>query len=126
MPEWLTIVIAIVGLLGTVLGVLGISGYIGERAKYKAGRRNRQEEQAEERAVEAQKQALENSIRGVLQEEIKPIHTSLADIKSEVEEIKHDLADNTIGTVTILRDRMKEILDGCRSDGYATAGTKAN
>jgi len=126
MPEWLTIVIAVVGLLGTVLGVLGISGYIGERAKYKAGRRNRQEEQRDQQVVEAQQRALEDSIRGVLQEETKPIKTSLTEIKGEVEAIKHDLADNTVGTVTILRDRMKAILDECRAAGFATTSTKAN
>ena len=126
MPEWLTIVIAVVGLLGTILGVIGVSAYMGERAKYKAGRRNRQEEAQEQEVEDARNQALENSIRGVFQEEITPIKKDLSTIKSEVTDIKHDLANNTVGTVTILRDRMKSILDECREAGFATGNTKAN
>jgi len=125
-PNWLAIVIAVVGLLGTVLGVLGISGYIGERAKYKANKANRKEE-AEEEAVEAaKKKELQDTVRGVFQEEMKPIEIKLNNITAEIADIKKDLADNTIGTVTMLRDRMKAILDECRDAGYASTGTKAN
>jgi len=126
LPEWLTIVIAVVGLLGTVLGVLGISGYIGERAKHKAEIRNRQEDRDIEERQAAADQRLRDTFRGVFQEEISPINKKLDTITTEITEIKQDLADNTIGTVTLLRDRMKAILDECRSAGYASASTKAN
>ena len=126
MPDWLTIVIAVVGLLGTVLGVLGISGYLGERAKHKAEVKNRQEDKTAEELQAAAEQRLNVTIRKAFKEEAKPINDKLDAISSEIEEIKHDLADNTVGTVTILRDRMKSILDHARRDGYATTSTKGN
>ena len=126
LPNWLAIIIAVVGLLGTVLGVLGISGYLGERARHKAEKQNKKEDKAEEDAAAARKKTLQDTIRGVFQEEMKPIENKLNNISVEIEHIKNDLADNTIGTVTILRDRMKSILDACRDDGYASTSTKGN
>lgn len=122
----MTIVIAVTGLVGTVLGVLGISGYIGERAKHKAEVRNRQEDQEIEERQAVTDQRLRNTVRGVFQEEVRPINAKLDNITTEIEEIKHDLADNTVGTVTMLRDRMKAILDECRDAGYASTSTVAN
>lgn len=126
MPDWLTIVIAVTGLVGTILGVLGISGYIGERAKHKAEIRNRQDDQAADELEALRRQRNEDSIRSVFKSEMKPVTDKLNAIENEIIEIKHDLADNTTGTVTILRDRMKAILDDCRAAGYATTGTKGN
>lgn len=126
MPDWLTIVIAVVGLLGTVLGVLGVSGYIGERAKHKAEVRNKQEDRTAAELQEVAEQRLHATIRSAFKEEIAPVNKKLDDISTEIDHIKHDLADNTVGTVTILRDRMKAILDDCRDAGYATTSTKGN
>ena len=126
MPDWLTIVIAVTGLIGTILGVLGISGYLGERARHKAEVRNRQEDQTEAELQAAADQRLRDNIRGVFQEETAPITVKLDTITSEITEIKEDLAANTVGTVTMLRDRMKAILDECRAEGYATTSTVAN
>lgn len=126
MPDWLTIVVAVVGLLGTVLGVLGVSGYIGERAKHKAEIRNKQEDRTAAELQKAAEQRLNATIRSAFKEEIAPVNKKLDDISTEIDHIKHDLADNTVGTVTILRDRMKAILDDCRDAGYATTSTKGN
>jgi hypothetical protein len=126
MPDWLTIVIAVVGLLGTVLGVLGVSGYLGERAKHKAEVRNKQEDKTAAELQEAAEQRLHVTIRNAFKEEIAPVNKKLDDISVEIDNIKHDLADNTVGTVTILRDRMKAILDDCRDAGFATTSTKGN
>lgn len=126
MPDWLTIVIAVTGLVGTIFGVLGISGYIGERAKHKAELRNRQDDRTADELEALRHKRNEDSIRSVFKSEMKPITDKLSNIEGEIIEIKHDLADNTIGTVTMLRDRMKAILDECRDAGYATTGTKAN
>ena len=126
MESWLEITIAIVGLLGTVLGVLGISGYLGERAKHKAELKNKEEDKAVEEKHTAAEQRLKNTVRDVFKEEVHPINVKLDNITKEIEAIKSDLADNTVGTVTILRDRMKAILDECRERGYASTSTKAN
>lgn len=126
MESWLEITIAIVGLLGTVLGVLGISGYLGERAKHKAELKNKEEDQAVEEKRTAAEQRLKVTVRDVFKEEVHPINAKLDNITKEIEEIKSDLADNTVGTVTLLRDRMKAILDECREAKFASTGTKAN
>jgi len=124
--SWLEITIAIVGLLGTVLGVLGISGYLGERAKHKAELKNRQEDKEVEDKQEVADQRLKNTVRDVFKEEVHPINIKLDNITKEIEAIKSDLADNTIGTVTMLRDRMKAIKDECKHEGFASTSTKAN
>ena len=126
MPDWLTIVIAIIGLIGTILGVLGVSGYIGERARHKAEKANKKEDMAEADAIAAQETKLRDNVREVFKQEVHPINVKLDSISKEIEEIKHDLADNTVGTVTILRDRMKAILDDCRDAGFASTSTKGN
>ena len=126
MAPWLEITIAIVGLLGSVLGVLGISGYLGERAKHKAELKNKEEDQVVEEMHAATEQRLKNNVRDVFKEEIRPINAKLDNITKEIEVIKIDLANNTVGTVTILRDRMKAILDECREKGYASTSTKGN
>lgn len=126
MPDWLTIVIAVIGLVGTILGVLGVSGYLGERARHKAEKANKKEDKLEADAIAAQETKLRDTVRDVFKEEVHPINTKLDNITKEIEEIKHDLADNTVGTVTILRDRMKSILDDCRDAGFASTSTKGN
>ena len=126
MPDWLTIVIAVIGLIGTILGVLGVSGYIGERARHKAEKANKKEDQKEAEAIATQEAKLRATVREAFKEEAQPINAKLDNITSEIEAIKSDLADNTIGTVTILRDRMKAILDDCREKGFASTSTKGN
>lgn len=126
MPDWLTIVIAIIGLIGTVLGVLGISGYLGERARHKAEKRNRKEDQNEEAAKAAEDKRLHDTICGAIRQENQPINAKLDNITKEIEEIKVDLADNTKGTVTLLRNDMKKSLDYCKRQGYASASDRAN
>lgn len=126
MPDWLTIVIAIIGLIGTVLGVLGVSGYLGERAKFKAEKKNKKEEKTEMELEQLHVKQMEDTFRSVYREESQGIRDELSKINNEIVEIKEDLSANTVGTVTILRDRMKAILDECRNAGYATTSTKGN
>lgn len=126
MESWLEITIAIVGLLGTVFGVLGISGYLGERAKHKAEKQNKKEDQQEKQLQEAADQRLRDGIRGVFKEENKPINDKLDNITADVIAIKEDLANNTKGTVTLLRNDMKKSLDYCKRQGYAGASDRAN
>ena len=106
----------------TLAGLFGVGVYFADRAKYKAGRKNRHEEEAEER----QKAAYKEELRSVIKEENKPLENKIDQLDKNIVEMKGDLADNTIGTVTLLRDRMKAILDECRKEGYASTSTKAN
>lgn len=126
MPDWLTIVIAVIGLIGTVLGVLGISGYLGERARHKAEKKNRQEDKTEEELQAAEDKRLHDAICGAVRQENAPINAKLDNITKDIEEMKSDLADNTKGTVTLLRNDMKKSLDYCKRQGYASTSDRAN
>lgn len=106
--------------------LFGVGVYFAERARHKAGRKNKKEIAAEEAAERQQKEAealkqqqYENALRLIIREENAPLKADVADIKS-------NLSHNTVGTVTLLRDRMKAILDECRDKGWASPSTKAN
>ena len=119
MPLWLSIVIAVTGLLGTVLGIVGFSAYWNERMKHKAQKRNDKEDKAEE-----EMEALKHK---KYVDELKTIITNAnAPILAEITAIRRDLSLNTKGTVTILRNDMKKSLDFCKDRGYATSSDKAN
>ena len=96
-------------------GFFGLAIYFSERARYKAGKKNRKE-QAREDAEEERKN---ENLRKIIREEN-------ASIKADTKEIKEDLAANTKGTVTILRNDMKKSLDYCKRQGYASSNDRAN
>ena len=107
-------------------GFLGLGVYFSERARHKAGKKNRKEleieakEKEEQDKLEALKQQqYENALRSIIREEN-------ASIKADTREIKKDLADNTKGTVTILRNDMKKSLDYCKRQGFASSSDRAN
>jgi len=119
MPLWLTIVIAVLGLIGTVLGIFGFSAYINERMKHKAELRNRQEDARREELEQMEKEQYLKSLRAIIREENAPLREDIA-------EIKHCLALNTKGTVTMLRMDMKESLDSLNDKGFASSSDVAN
>ena len=119
MPLWLTIVIAVLGLIGTVLGIFGFSAYINERMKHKAELRNRQEDARREELEQMEKEQYLKSLRAIIREENAPLRDDIA-------EIKHCLALNTKGTVTMLRMDMKESLDSLNDKGFASSSDVAN
>ena len=119
MPIWLQIIIAIFGLIGTIFGIFGFSAYISERMKHKATRRNMMEDAQEEELEQMRQEQYLKSLRMVIQEEIAPL-------KADMEDIKTNLALNTKGTVTILRNDMKKSLDYCKNKGSVSASDIAN
>ena len=119
MPLWLTIIIAVLGLVGTILGIFGFSAYINERMKHKAELRNHQEDLEREELERMEKESYLKSLREVIREENAPLRADIA-------EIKHCLALNTKGTVTMLRMDMKESLDALNDKGFASSSDVAN
>lgn len=115
MPVWLQIISVIAGIVGTLLGIFGISAYINERMKHKATRKNQEEDEIAE--LKHQKHLEE--LRAIIREENK-------DIKDDISSIKDNLALNTKGTVTILRNDMKKSLDYCKKQGYVSRSDKIN
>lgn len=115
MPVWLQIISVIAGIVGTLLGIFGISAYINERMKHKATRKNQEEDEIAE--LKHQKHLEE--LRAIIREENR-------DIKDDIASIKDNLALNTKGTVTILRNDMKKSLDYCKRQGYVSRSDKIN
>lgn len=115
MPVWLQVISVILGIIGTLFGIFGISAYVSERMKHKATKRNREEDEIAE--LKHQKHLEE--LRAVIREENKGI-------KDDIATIKDNLALNTKGTVTILRNDMKKSLDYCKHQGYVTRSDKIN
>ena len=119
MPVWLTIIVSVVGLVGTVLGIFGITTYISEIAKQKAKSKIDSKKEEEETLREATREKYINSLREIIKEEIKPL-------KEDISQIKDDISYNTLGEVTLLRDRMKEKRDIYCTREWASASDKAN
>ena len=115
MPIWLQIVSIIAGIIGTLLGIFGISAYINERMKHKAAKRNLADDEIEQLKEEKRL----NALRAVIREEN-------ASIKDDISSIKDNLALNTKGTVTILRNDMKKSLDYCKKQGFVSRSDKIN
>ena len=120
--EIIQLVLLILNGLIALGGFLGLGIYFAERARYKAGKKNRREQARED----AEENAKNENLRKIIREENKPLQDKIDDIDVKVEDIKEDLKINTEGTVTSLRDRMHAILDESRDRGYATPSTKAN
>jgi len=126
MPTWLTITIAVVGAIGTILGILGITAYINERMKLKADKVAKKEEQDAKDLEELRHQRYENDLRKIIRDEMLSVKTDISVINKNINQIRIDLSNNTVGTVTLLRDRMKDILDECSDQGFASTSDKAN
>lgn len=115
----MTIVIAVIGAVNTLLAILGIGAYVTERQKHRAQRKNKLEDDRKSEMETLQHTKYLNELRDIIHDEIIPLSAS-------IEEVKHNLALNTTGTVTLLRDRMKAILDECVEKGFAPVSVKAN
>ena len=119
MPIWVQVVSIVAGIIGTLLGIFGVSAYINERMKHKATRRNQAEDAREAEIAELMHQKHLNELRAIIREEN-------ADIKSDIAMIKDNLALNTKGTVTILRNDMKKSLDSFKAQGFISRSDKIN
>lgn len=103
MPLWLTLVLALGGtaLINAVVSFIFASVINGTKKK---------QEKIKEESRE--------KIKEVLQTELIPVNKELQDIKRTLDLDRE-------GTVTLLRDSMKDCLDRYRDQGYATISDKA-
>lgn len=106
--EVATIIISALSLLG--FGVVTRYFWEDKRAK-----KLENTEEAKRRA-KAEKQA---ETREVLREEIRPLMIT-------IDEIKATTSMTSVGTLTLLRDRMKSSLNAYRTQGWASSSDKAN
>lgn len=123
MPQWLTIVLA----LGGSAIISAFFGYIIKRILDKYfERKDREAIMAAEQLKEAQK-LKEEKLRKERREDLNEIiEAKLIPLNQKMDAMDKNLATNSCGTVTMLRDRMKCSLNYCRKQGFASAGDKAN
>lgn len=117
--EIVKIVISIASLIISLLTLCGFGVFMSLNTKKRFDKR-----QAEEARVQA---ALKKQEQDELMELFnKALDAKLTPIAQDVASIKSNLALNTEGTVTILRNDMKKSLDFCKERGFANTSDKAN
>lgn len=121
--EWIG---AILGVLSVGFGIFGISAYVTERMKHKAQIKNAEEDKRAEEEEQMTQAQLKNTLKETLQEEVASFKKDIEVLHQNIKDIKDDLAANTEGTVTSLRDRMHCSYKYCEKQGYATPSDKAN
>ena len=108
MPEWLTILIAIVGLLGTLFGIFGVSSYLSERAKHKAQKKSEKEDKTEEEIAAMYEKKRLDDIEAILN---KALDTKLAPISAKLEDVTSDIAKLKSGVQVTCRNDLEELAD---------------
>lgn len=116
----------IITMVLSALSILGVGTMLTTLWKENHNKRLKKKEEQSSEHLQAMKKKNEEEYRVVLKEELAPIVQTINDTKKDVNEVKEDLKCNTIGTVTLLRDRMKSSLDRCVAQGYISSSDLAN
>lgn len=108
----------ILQIVTTIISALSLLGF-GVVTKYfwedKRAKKIQNSEEAKKRA-KAEKQ---EETREVIREEIRPLMIT-------IDQIKATTSMTSVGTLTLLRDRMKSSLNSYRKQGWASSSDKAN
>lgn len=110
----------------SILSILGVGTVLTTLWNEKHAERLKKKEEQSEEHIQAVKKRNEEEYRVVLQAELQPIKESIQATEQHISEVKEDLKCNTVGTVTLLRDRMKCSLEYCKRIGYTTSTDLAN
>lgn len=123
-PTWLTIIIAVFGLIGTIFGVFGISTWINERVKHKAQKQNKKEDEAEEKKLEEQRK-LEEMRHEEYKAELKLIiNNAIAPMIRDLESIKDDVILVKTGVQVNCRSDLEDLADKADKQGFMSAYDK--
>ena len=117
MPEWLTILLAVIGGIGTILGFLGLTAYLTERGKHKAKRRNEREDREMAESEQTRHQMYLDELRGIIRSEVAPIAQDIATIKHDQELLKR-------GSQVTCRMILENIYAEAERDGWCPSETK--
>lgn len=113
------LILSICALVVSVLTLCGFGVYMSLHTKKRFEKKQKEEEEAEALKEQARTMALMQLINDSLDSKLTPI-------QKDLESIRDNLALNTEGTVTILRNDMKKSLEVSKEKGFATATDKAN
>lgn len=112
------IILSVCSLVVSVLTLCGFGVYMSLSTKKRFDRREQTERENERLRQEANNAALLKMIGDALDAKLSP----LAD---DIVHIKETISLNTEGTVTLMRNDMKKMLDHYKEKGYASASDKA-
>lgn len=116
--ETAKLIISICALVVSVLTLCGFGVYMSFHTKKRLEKKEQARVAAEAREKQEELNKLMSLINGAFDAKLTPIANDISLIKS-------NLALNTEGTVTILRNDMKKALDVCKDKGFATVNDKA-
>ena len=116
MPEWLSILL---GILGS-LGILSATGKFIFDAAVKRTKMQIEKIQA----YDEQEQT--KHLRTIIKDELQPVREDVSDIRSDMAEVKEQLALDKEATVVQLRTTMKSKRDEFCSQSYVESSDKSN
>ena len=121
MIDWeaVKVVVSIVSLVVSILTLCGVGVYMSLHTKKRFEKKQAESDEIEELKEQKRIENLMKLINGALDNKLAPI-------ANDVSSVKCNLALNTEGTVTILRNDMKKSLDFYKERGYASSNDKAN
>lgn len=116
MPEWVSI------LLG-ILGSLGILSAVGKFIFDAAVKRTKMQIEKIQ-AYDDQEQT--QHLRTIIKDELRPVREDVSDIRSDIAEVKKQLTLDKEATIVQLRTTMKSKRDEFCSQGYVESSDKSN
>lgn len=116
MPEWLSILL---GILGS-LGILSAAGKFIFDAAVKHTKTQIEKIQAYDEQEQTQ------HLRTIIKDELRPVCENVSDIRSDIAEVKEQLALDKEATIVQLRTTMKSKRDEFCSQGYVESSDKSN
>lgn len=116
MPEWLSILLSILG----SLGVLSATGKFIFDAAVKRTKMQIEKIQAYDEEEQTK------HLRTIIKDELRPVREDVSDIRSDIAEVKKQLTLDKDATVVQLRTTMKSKRDEFCSQGYVESSDKSN
>lgn len=122
--QWYEILVLILGIIGSVFGILGVSAYINERAKHRAQKVNKKEDEEEAKKIEEEKK-LEQMKHEEYKAELKLIiNNAIAPMIRDLEAIKDDIILVKTGVQVNCRSDLEDLADKADKQGFMTAYDK--
>ena len=122
--QWYEILVLVLGIIGSIFGIFGVSAYINERAKHRASKKNKKEDDAEAKKLEEQKKLEQMKHEEYKAELTAIINTAIAPALSDLESIKKDLITLKTGVQVSCRMGLEDLADKAERQQYLSAYDK--
>lgn len=122
--QWYEVLVLVLGIVGSIFGIFGIGAYINERAKHKASRKNKKEDEKEAKKIEEQKRLEQMKHEEYKAELTSIIRTEFAPIASKLEFIEQELAKVKRGVQVGNRTDLEEMAEKADKQKFMSAYDK--